>query len=203
MTIIRLIQRASILTGMTLASLAVHSNPAHADDPQFCIVASNGKTLCGQTRGIERMCITTDGTNNICGKFKSFKPAGQEASTPITPNQGMVARKEVDNFVYTLKGCRKSDTTVKCELTIINKGKERQDVIYPGLTTFIDTNGKSNQASVADIGGTNGYVIITPGIDYSASITFNNVSEQLVKAQLLNIDTLHGKIQFRNVSFSN
>lgn len=118
--------------------------------------------------------------------------------------QGMVARKEIDNFVYTLKGCRKSDTTVKCELGITNKGRERSIYINPGYTTFIDTTGTSNRSSSTDIGGNNGSMTITPGIDYSASVTFSNVSEQVMKAQLLNIGTTYNsKVQFRNVPFTN
>ena len=72
MTLLRLVQRASILAGMTFASLSVHSNPAHAQ-LQACIITSNDKTVCGQSREIERLCITTDGSNRICGKFKSVK----------------------------------------------------------------------------------------------------------------------------------
>jgi hypothetical protein len=202
MTLIRLIQRASILAGMTFASLSTYSNPAQAE-PEFCIIASNGKTVCGKGKAIERMCVTTDGSNTICGKFKSASDGQVQRQEINKPSQGMVARREVDNFVYTLKGCRKSDTVVKCELGIINKGKERQNYIHPSGTTFIDTTGKSNQSSSTDIGGTNSYVIITPGIDYSASVTFNNVSEQILKAQLLNIYTNYGNVQFRNVAFLN
>jgi hypothetical protein len=203
MTLLRLVQRASILAGMTFASFPFHSNPAQAEITEFCIIASNGKTVCGKARGIERMCITTDGSNTLCGKFKSAKEGQEQGQEARQPLQGLVARKEVDNFVYTLKGCRKSDTTVKCELGILNKGKERSNYIIPSDSTFIDTTGKSNQSSSTDIGGNNGYITITPGIDYSASITFGNVSDQVVKAQLLNIITANGKVQFRNVPFAN
>jgi|GEM_PF-5422595 len=41
MTLLRLIQRASILAGMTLAGLSIYSNPAHADDAQFCAVTNS------------------------------------------------------------------------------------------------------------------------------------------------------------------
>ncbi|WP_295615336.1 hypothetical protein, partial [Chamaesiphon sp. GL140_3_metabinner_50] len=61
MTLIRLIQKASIVAGMTFASLSFHSNPVQAEITEFCIIASNGKTVCGKPRGIERMCITTNG----------------------------------------------------------------------------------------------------------------------------------------------
>jgi hypothetical protein len=204
MTLLRLIQRASILAGMTFASLSLHSNPAQAEITEFCIISNNGKTVCGKTRGIERMCVTTDGKNTICGKFKSVIEGQEQRQETSKPSQNIIARKEVDNFVYTLKGCRKSDTTVKCELGITNKGKERSNYISSDSSSFfVDTTGKSNQSSSSDIGGNTGYTTITPGIDYSASITFSNVSEQVVKVQLLNIGTNYSKVQFRNVSFTN
>ena len=206
MTLLRLVQRASILAGMTFASLAVHSSSVHADTPQFCAVTSNGQTACGTLKTIERLCVTTDGTNTICGKFKSFKPAGQEASTPITPLQRTVARKEVNNIVFALRGCRKSDTNVKCELTITNKGSQKKIAFLAGRSDFIDFAGKTHQGSTGDLGGTANpftQIVVTPSVDYSASITFENVPDQVVKAQLLNLSFDVGMVQFRNVSFSN
>ena len=91
---------------MTFASLSIHSNPAQAE-PEFCIVASNGKTLCGKTKGIERMCITTNGSNTVCGKFKSAKEGQEQGQETRQPIQGTVARKEVDNIVFALKSCKK------------------------------------------------------------------------------------------------
>jgi hypothetical protein len=112
MTLIRLIQRASILAGMTFASLHFHANPAHAQ-VKACVIASNGKTVCGQAREIERMCVTTDGSNKICGKFKSAKEEQEQGQESRQPVQGTIARKEVDNFIFALKGCRKSETNSK------------------------------------------------------------------------------------------
>ena len=202
MTLLSLIQRASILAGMTFASLPFHSNPAHSDTPQFCVIASNGKTECGTLQLVERACIITDRNNVVCGKFKSAKGGREQEQGARQPSQSIVARKEVNNFVYTLKGCRKSDTTVKCELGILNKGKEREISLFSSL---VDATGKSNESSSTDIGGiTRNDVTITPGVDYSANVTFSNMSEQVVKAQLLNIGTAYyGKVQFRNVPFTN
>jgi hypothetical protein len=203
------LQKASILAGMILAGFSFHSDPSHADDGQFCVTASNGKAACGKIKIIERLCVTTDGNNTICGKFKSFKPAGEEASTPIKPSQGAIARKEVNNIVYLLKGCRKSDTSVKCEFAITNKGSERGLRIIAGsdYSTIVDSNGKSYRASSIDIGGkSSGYindVSVAPGIDYIAVLTFENIPEQVTKAPLLNLYSDDKKVQFRNVSFSN
>ena len=207
MTLIRLIQRASILAGMTFAILPVYGNPAQADTPQFCVVASNGKTACGTLKAVERACVATDAGSVVCGKFKSAREEqgqGQEARQPV---QGTIARKEVDNIVFSLKGCRKSDTNVKCELTITNKGAEKTLDFLVTSSTLLDSAGKSHLGTAGDIGGQsrrNPIAPIAPGVDYSASITFENVPEQLVKAQLLKL--LFGgnkSVQFRNIPISN
>lgn len=125
--------------------------------------------------------------------------------------QSTFARKEVNNIVYLLKGCRKSDTTVKCELVIMNKATERGLRIlasgYGSPSTIVDSTGKSYVASSIDIGGQSHphdrNIFIAPGIDYVAVLTFENVPEQVTKVPLLNVLSDERKIQFRNVSFSN
>ncbi len=203
MTLIHLVQRASILAGMTFASLSLHSTSVRADSPQICVITNNKKTVCGTLKTAERACITTDGSNSICGKFKSAKK-GQEQETK-QPIQNTSARKEVKNFVFTLKGCKKSGTNVKCELTIKNNGGENFIGFWADMSTFVDTAGKSHNGSTVDIGGASSSyqaIKMAPDIDYSASITFENVPERVVKAQLLNLK-LNESVQFRNVPFSN
>ena len=200
MTLLRLVQRASILAGMTFASLSLHSISVRADNPQICVIANNSKTVCGTLKTGERACVTTDGSNSICGKFKSATEGQPEAKQPT---QGTVARKEVKNFVYTLKGCRKSGTNVKCELTITNNGGENFIGFWAGMSTFVDNDGKSYKGSTVDLGGASSSYQgdrMTPGINYSASITFENVPDRVVTAQLLNLK-FSESVQFRNVSF--
>jgi hypothetical protein len=204
MTLLRLVQRASLLAGMTFATLSVHSTPAHAET-EFCVVASNGKTACGTIKTVERGCITTSAGSNVCGKFKSAREGqAQQAKQPI---QGTVARKEVDNIVFELKGCRKSDSSVKCELNIANKGTERTLDFGVSSSTLVDFSGKSYSGKVGDLGAqslVNPMASIASGVEYSASITFENMPEQLVKAQLLNLNFhLSRPIQFRSVYISN
>jgi hypothetical protein len=207
MTLIRLVQRASILAGMTLAGLSVYGNPARADTPQFCVVASNGKTACGTLKAVERACVTTNGTDTICGKFKSAKEGqeqGQEARTPA-PIAGY--RKEVDNFVLTLENCKRVDESVKCQLKILNKGTKKDVGINAGGSSMVDLAGRSHPGSLTDFGAGPGSTTaeIDSKTDVIVSITFNNISEQIFKAQLLNLAFYKGikPIQFRNISISN
>ena len=130
MTLIRLVHRASLLTSMAFASLFVHSNPARAD--LSCIVADNGKAMCGTPMSIPRMCISTGNGKTACGKFTTIKKEGESSTQSLEPRPetnkpftGSGQRKEADKFVFLLKGCRRIDTNIKCELTISNKGAER------------------------------------------------------------------------------
>ena len=176
MTLLRLIQRASILAGMTLASLSIHSNPARADTPQVCVIASNGKTACGTLQLVERACIITDSNNTVCGKFKSATGSQQQQEVR-QPVQGNGSRIVVNNVAFSPKGCNRSDTTVKCAFSIRNKGAER--TFSTSQSTITDSLGKTYRASSVEMGGqTSIYpiqIIIAPEIEYEAILTFENV----------------------------
>jgi hypothetical protein len=205
MTLIHLIQRATIFAGMTFAGLSVYSNPASAQ-LQACIITSNGKTVCGQSREIERLCVTTDGSNKICGKFKSVKEE-QPQEISSKPAQVSGYRKEVDNFVYTLEGCQRVDTSVRCQIRMVNKGKERRVQMYAFQSALVDSKGKSYPGSKADLGGglgSSASATMSSGNDVSIAITFEDVQEQIGKAQVLNVAFSGVKpVQFRNVPISN
>jgi hypothetical protein len=211
MTLIRLVQRAGILAGITFSSFPFLSTPAHADTPQICVIASNGKTVCGTLKAVERACVTTDGSNTICGKFQSAsegkEPRQEEARNPKSSSG---YRKEVDNFVFTLDGCKRVGTEISCQVSAKNKGKERTLTIYAQFCTFVESSGKSHPGSKIDVGrGLFGSstVTIAPDSEFSTTIIFENVSQQITKAQLLNVAFQGGlsnkPVQFKNIPVSN
>jgi hypothetical protein len=206
MTLIRLIQRASILAGMTFAILPVYGNPAQADTPQFCVIASNGKTACGTLKAVERACVTTDAGGVVCGKFKSAREEGQEESRNPAPIASY--RKEVDNFVLTLESCKRVDEDVRCQMKIFNKGKKRSMSLSPYGSSIVDAAGRSHAGSKTDFGqGSTGSstAIMDTKTDIIISVTFDKVPAQVVKAQLFNL-SFGGEmkpIQLRNVPISN
>ncbi len=208
MTLIRLIQKASILAGITFAGLNIPGISAHADTPklQFCVLGSNGKTACGVLKVVERACVTTDTGSTVCGKYQSVRGEQAEGETKSpTPLAGY--RKEVDNFVYTLEGCQRVATNVRCQIKMVNKGKERLVSMNAINSALVDPNGKSYPGTQADLGGGLGdgaNETMPPGSDVSIAITFSNVQEQISKAQLLNVAFLNTKsVQFRNIPISN
>ncbi len=211
MTLIRLIQRASILAGMTFASLPFYSNPAHADTPQFCVIASNGKTACGTLKTVERACVTTDNGGSVCGKFKSARegqeqePKQEEAKNP-TPSAGY--RKEVDGITYLLRSCRREDSNVKCNLVITTKKDNKSLYIASGkgYSSIVDSSGRTYPTSTLEYNGSSSTafnVNLSLGVDYVVDFNIENVPGQITKASLVNISVIGGKvIQFRNVAFS-
>jgi hypothetical protein len=211
MTLIRLIQRASILAGMTFAILPVYGNPAQADTPQFCVVASNGKTACGTLKAVERACVATDAGSVVCGKFKSARegqeqePRQEEArnSTPITGY-----RKELDGITYTLRSCKREESSVKCNFVVTTKkeGKQLYIVTGKGHSSMVDSNGTTYPSSNLEYNGRREGTLLTHmslGIDYVVDIIFENIPGQITKAVLLNVNTNGKVIQLRNVLFLN
>jgi hypothetical protein len=207
MTLIRLIQRASILAGMTFAILPVYGNPAQADTPQFCVVASNGKTACGTLKAVERACVTTDAGATVCGKFKSAREEqGQEETRNPAPSSSY--RKEVDNFVVNIENCKRVDENVRCQIKIFNKGKTRYVSLTSDSSSIVDSAGRSHRGSETDFGngvGSSSGAQIDSKTDLIISVTFQKIPEQVVKAQLLNL-AFSGStkpVQFRNIPILN
>ncbi len=210
MTLIRLIQRASILAGMTFAILPVYGNPAQADTPQFCVVASNGKTACGTLKAVERACVATDAGATVCGKFKSARegqaqePRQEEARTPV-PSAGY--RKESDGINYTLRSCKREESIVKCNFVITTKKENKTGFIRTGKgnSSIVDSAGRTYPSSNAEYNASSNSsfnVPLSPGVDYVVDVNFENIPGQITQASLLNISSLK-VIQFRNVPISN
>ena len=206
MTLLRLIQRASILAGMTLASLAVYGNPVHAEDSLYCVTANSGKTECGTLKVVERACITTAAGSTVCGKYKPVTESErQEASKPVG---SIVARREINNFVLTLESCKRVDENVRCQLNIFNKGKERKVSLYASNSSLVDPTGKSYRNAYADFGnGSASYpsATVTPNTDIVISIVFSKIPDSTVKIQLLNLAFQSGikPAQFKIGTFRN
>lgn len=167
--------RTSVLASVFLASFPIDSNPASAQ---------------------QRACVITDEGNTVCGKL---------TTQPKKPSSGLGFRKEVKNYIFVLKGCRRSDTTIKCSLIVTNREAEKTLSIRAVISSIIDSNGKSYIGSTVDAGGKNSSgldVAIAPGIDYTVDITFEKIPEQIAKVPLLKL-YLGEEVQFRNVSFLN
>jgi hypothetical protein len=211
MTLLRLVQRANLLAGLTLASFSVYISPVRSE-PSACIITNNGKTVCGKSRSIERMCVTTDGNNNICGKFKSAKEEQEQPDRTPAPSAGY--RKDSDSVTYAIRSCRRSSSDIKCNLVITTKKTKSINLrAGKGFSSFVDPSGRTYPSTSLEYNGeitrsfsNNVNIIISPETDYIVDVNFENTPEQINKVSLLNIynDSDPKKvIQFRNVTVSN
>jgi hypothetical protein len=176
MNLLSIALRTSVLAGVFLASFPIDSNPASAQ---------------------QRACVITDEGNTVCGKL---------TTQPKKPSSGSGYRKEVKNYIFVLKSCKRSDTTIKCSLIVTNRGAEEYlSIDASNYSSIVDSNGKSYSGSTVDAGGNTDssmHIKIAPGIDYTVDITFEKIPEQIAKVPLLKL-YLNGEVQFRNVSFLN
>ena len=209
MTLIRLVHRASILTSMAFASLFVYSNPARAD--VSCIVADNGKEMCGIPMSIPRMCIATGNGKTTCGKFTTIKKESSEPQLETSkPPQSSGYRKESDNITYLLRNCRRVSSDIKCNLIITTK-KEGESIglmTGKGYSSIIDSAGRTYPSSTLEYNGGINTVFnaaSSPDVEYIVDINFENIPGQVTKAALVSVNTYPSNkvIQFRNVPFSN
>jgi hypothetical protein len=182
MNLIRIALQTSILTSVVLTSLIINGDAARSQQ-QACVITDDGTTVCGKPTTVKK---------------EAKKPA-----------QSSGYRKEVGNFVYTLKECKQSDATIKCDLAITNKGASKSNLWITFESKIIDSRGKSHFMSRIDIDGqsrTSSKVVeMVPGIAYATTLIFENMPESLTQAQVLQI-ALYGNNQntlFRNILISN
>jgi hypothetical protein len=180
MNLVRMFAQTSILASMILTVLSIYSNPASAQQ-RACVITDEGATVCGK--------LTT----------QTKKPS---------PNSAY--RKEVDGFIFLLKGCSRSEENIKCDLAMTNKGQERTLEINRPNCKIVDFFGKSHYSPTLDLDGKTGVndtfpqVRVVPDIEYLLVLNFKNIPDQITKTQLLEITLQNRKsVQFRNISFSN
>lgn len=164
----------SVSTSLVLASLSLADLPAQADQ-QTCVITNDGATVCGRLT----------------------------KQQPKKSNSASGQRKEVGQFTYVLKGCKRSDTTIKCSYSITNKGTEITIRLHSESTSLIDAKGKSYLASNIEAGGQSRIgmdILISPGIDYAVEVAFENIPEQITQVPIFKPDQ---NVQFRNVTFIN
>jgi hypothetical protein len=179
MNLMRTVRCTNVLATLILASLFIHAKPARSQQ-RACVVSDDGVTVCGRPTAVKK------------GASK--------------PTQVSAYRKEINNFALLVKGCKRVDANIKCDLVVTNKGVERDLSLNPAFIKIIDSVGRSHQCQTVDFGGVGNVTAkITPGIDYAATITFNDIPDQISQAQILEINAGYdvGVFQFRKVSFTN
>jgi len=99
------------------------------------------------------MCITTNGSNTVCGKFKSAKEGqeqGQEETKTPAPSCGY--RKELGGVTYVLRSCRRSSSDIKCNFVITARKANSINISTgKGKSSIVDSAGRTYPSSTSRI----------------------------------------------------
>jgi hypothetical protein len=188
MRTIHTFQKLGTLTSVFLTSLLISSHPVAAQ--QACVVTDAGKVVCGRLQ--------------------------QSANESFPQNSDR--QQEIEDFVFTFKACRRKGAVVNCELTITNKGKDR-DLRLNGTTFYdpakhtriIDATGRQYSVSNIESGGlkSQGYVSVkfAKDINYRTVLTFEEISNQISQVPLIELSVTYSDgpvtktfaIQYRDI----
>jgi hypothetical protein len=131
------------------------------------------------------------------------KDLGSEETVRVA--EGLTQEATVNDFLFVLKECVRSGTTIKCELSITNNIEDRVLYLYT-YSRIIDTEGNQYTASVVELGGVKGGVYVeqklVQGIPLKGYVTFDNIPAQFNQLALLEISCYYFVVQFRDVSVS-
>jgi hypothetical protein len=146
----------------------------------------------------QETCVRTSDGNVVCG-------------TPVAKpraNSSSEQRKLINSYVFVLKGCKRFNTSIKCNFLITRDGAEENFGIKAPEVTIVDSVGKSYLGSSVEMGGKRGnsvFLKISSGINYVADITFDDLPENITQVPVLKLFVFANNggnnIEFRNVAF--
>lgn len=145
---------------------------------------------------------------------KELMGSGESSGNPGTPNPTNDSKSrplqkiDANFFTFELQRCLLSGTTVMCELTITNKGDDRQ-LSFGNSSRLFDDQGNDYRAERVRLASKEGNwadAVLVAGITVNLRLTFQEVSPHIRQITLLNIYVnvqSGGKdfnVQFRGIS---
>jgi hypothetical protein len=134
----------------------------------------------------EEVCVKTSNGSIVCGTRVQKPNSGQ-------PVQVITERE----FVFELQKCKRASKTVKCELDVTNKEKDRVLRLYgtgAWVSRVVDLQGNQYTASYVDFGGARNNQFVdqelVQGVRLKAYIVFDNISPQINQFALLELRSL-------------
>lgn len=138
----------------------------------------------------------------------------QAGMPPSSKPRGQIFKSNF--FVFELQECRRSGSTVSCELVITNSDRDRYFNIGEWQTLMYDDLGKESEPRSITVAGKTGSdrtSLLVSGVSTKATVRFEGVSPEAKRVSLLTIncrapETSNGmggdqfKIQFRNISLN-
>ena len=113
--------------------------------------------------------------------------AGSGTPNPTNDPRKALQKLDANFFTFELQRCLLSGTTVMCELTITNKGDDRQ-IGFSWRSRLFDDQGneyKAERVRLASKEGNSADAILVSGITVNLRLIFENVSSQIRQITLL------------------
>ena len=145
---------------------------------------------------------------------KELMGSGESSGSSGTPNptnnsqRQALQKLDANFFTFELQRCLLSGTTVMCELTIMNKGDDRQ-ISFNNTSRLFDDQGNEYRAERVRLASKEGgwaEAILVSGITVNLRLTFQDVSPHIRQITLLHLQvnvSNGGKdfgVQFRGIS---
>lgn len=132
------------------------------------------------------------------------KPASESNTAKPLPT---LMKAEEHSVVFNLQQCRKSGTSITCDLTLTNTGQDRRFRLSSYRSKLFDELGngyKGANAQVANQKGDSPEIGFIGGVTTRAQMTFENIEPNAAKITLLEFNFMVGddydlSVKFRNV----
>jgi hypothetical protein len=142
----------------------------------------------------EEACVRTSSGSIVCGTRVQKPNVGQSVQ--------VITERE---FVFELQKCKRASQTVKCELDVTNKEKDRVLRLYgrgDRVSRAVDLQGNQYIASYVDFGGARSTQIVgnyvnqmlVQGVRLKAYIVFENIPPQINQFALLELSAFEEEL---------
>lgn len=114
-----------------------------------------------------------------------------------------------EDFTFTLNGCSRSSSTVRCAFTVVAHQRDRSLYLF-GSSRIIDEEGRQELASSISLAGREQRVDpanpigenLVRGVRMSGTVTFGHVQTDKASVPLIELVESGGNFQFRDVPLS-
>ncbi len=144
----------------------------------------------------------------VAAPTRASSPKAAAAPVTSSPSESVVRKTTVKDFVFELKGVKRSGTALSFQLLITNTGQDREIRLYFRGTRIFDEVGNEYAPTKIQLGNktvaSNKVAnLLVSGIPVRANLSFENVSEQAGKITLLELKCLSGdyfRAQLRDIA---
>ncbi|MBD2441304.1 hypothetical protein [Nostoc sp. FACHB-110] len=186
MKIIRIVQKAGVISIITVASLYMYNVPLRAN---------------------ERTCVTTDNGTTVCGTSTNSSSQTQEYPTQVTTEGGVTWElKSCNRKKYNIVSCTFSITNSRDELYVVTTSKDYTKIVdTQGNEYYVGKIQQGKKVGGAGLPINSGFGFnVVQNIPYILTIDFNEVPDSVSQLSLFQAIAGAGwSVKFRNLPIVN